>query len=57
MFVLHDSVGLEGARPGLYGAVRDFIEGYRTQPDVKDQLHAIWYVLQCIPDRLLSVSL
>jgi hypothetical protein len=47
MFILHDSEGLEDdtlEALELYEPVRNFIEGRRAQPDVQDQLHAIWYV-------------
>jgi hypothetical protein len=45
MFILHDSPGLEDQDWSTYDTVQNFIEGRRTQPDVKNQLHAIWYVL------------
>jgi len=45
MFILHDSRGLEDDQPEYYDTVRNFIEARRAQPDVKDQLHAIW----CVP--------
>ena len=41
---LHDSGGLEG--PDTIKFVRDFITARQKLP-VKDQIHAIWYVISC----------
>lgn len=46
-FILHDSEGVEDLHNGVNGRkVDDFIERRRQEPEVKDQLHAIWYVPQ-----------
>ena len=46
MFVLHDSEGFEEFHKDPYhDKINDFIESRLKQSEVKDQLHAIWYVL------------
>ena len=51
MFILHDSEGLEDDTLELYEPVRNFIDGRRSQSDVQDQLHAIWYVPTFVLNR------
>ncbi|KAG2126214.1 hypothetical protein DEU56DRAFT_892029 [Suillus clintonianus] len=41
-FVLHDSKGFEPGEEGNLTVVQDFIQRRRSQPALKDQLHAIW---------------
>jgi hypothetical protein len=43
-FIFHDSQGFEsGASPGV-GGCWAFIEERSTRIELKDQLHAIWYL-------------
>jgi hypothetical protein len=44
MFILHDSEGFERLRPQKSDTVHGFIERRLGQRELKDQLHAIWYV-------------
>ncbi|KIK20090.1 hypothetical protein PISMIDRAFT_106397, partial [Pisolithus microcarpus 441] len=46
--ILHDSKGFEPADGGNYETVKSFIERRKNMPDIKDQLHAVWYV---VPNR------
>ena len=58
MFVLHDSEGFEEFHKDPYGRkINDFIERRLNQPEVKDRLHAIWYVLQNIPRNHLFLNI
>ncbi|KAG2746346.1 hypothetical protein P692DRAFT_20836147 [Suillus brevipes Sb2] len=41
-FVLHDSKGFEPGSEDNLKTVRDFIDQRRANPDLKDQLHAVW---------------
>lgn len=46
-FVLHNSEGVEDLHNGINGRkIDNFIERRCQEPEVNDQLHAIWYVLQ-----------
>jgi hypothetical protein len=42
-FVLHDSKGFEPGSEDNLQTVRDFIDQRRAKPDLKDQLHAVWW--------------
>jgi hypothetical protein len=42
-FVLHDSLGFEGGDISNLQIVQNFIKTRNGLPDLKDQLHAIWY--------------
>ena len=42
-FILHDSRGFEPGEGDNYDVVKAFIESRRNQPDIRNQLHAIWY--------------
>ncbi|KAI6042240.1 hypothetical protein EDC04DRAFT_2892157 [Pisolithus marmoratus] len=56
--ILHDSKGFEPGDGGNYETVKSFIEKRKKMPDVKDQLHAVWFCFQIpIPthgERLLE---
>jgi len=41
-FVLHDSLGFEAGDVSNFEIVQEFIKSRNQQPDLKDQLHAIW---------------
>ncbi|KAI6033060.1 hypothetical protein F5J12DRAFT_798498 [Pisolithus orientalis] len=41
-FVLHDSKGFEPAEHNNYSSVKTFVENRKHQPNIKDQLHAVW---------------
>ena len=43
-FILHDSRGFEPDEGDNYDAVKDFIESRKNEPDIRNQLHAIWYI-------------
>ncbi|KAG1869883.1 hypothetical protein F4604DRAFT_1926668 [Suillus subluteus] len=45
-FVLHDSKGFEPGEKDNLKIVRDFINRRRAKPDLKDQLHAVWWDLR-----------
>ena len=50
MFILHDSEGFEEfVKDPKAHTVNNFIERRLKQSEVKDQLHAIWYVPRTIP--------
>lgn len=42
-FVLHGSKGFEPGEQDNLKIVRDFIGHRRAMPDLKDQLHAVWW--------------
>jgi hypothetical protein len=42
MFVLHDSKGFEPGEEDNVKIVQDFIQHRRSEPALKDQLHAVW---------------
>ncbi|KAG1813471.1 hypothetical protein EV424DRAFT_1349050 [Suillus variegatus] len=42
-FVLHDSKGFEPGEEKNLKIVQDFIERRKNMPDLKDQLHAVWW--------------
>ena len=42
-FILHDSRGFESDGGDNYDVVKDFIESRKNEPDIRNQLHAIWY--------------
>ena len=44
-FVLHDSEGFEPGEVEKYATVKKFVQHRREQRDLKDQLHAVWFVL------------
>ncbi|KAG2343624.1 hypothetical protein BDR05DRAFT_999898 [Suillus weaverae] len=54
-FVLHDSQGFEPGSKDNLKIVRDFIGRRRAMPDLKDQLHAIWWGLR-LSGRLLETG-
>ena len=41
--ILHDSRGFEPGEGDNYDAVKDFIKKRKNEPDIRNQLHAIWY--------------
>jgi hypothetical protein len=41
-FVLHDSKGFEPGAEDNVKIVQDFIQRRRSEPALKDQLHAVW---------------
>jgi hypothetical protein len=43
-FVLHDSEGFEPGEVEKYATVKKFVQHRREQHDLKDQLHAVWFV-------------
>jgi hypothetical protein len=45
--VLHDSQGFEAGEVENFNKVKSFIDRRRNMPQVKDRLHAVWYV-SCI---------
>ena len=46
-FIFHDSQGFEAGSDDEINEVWKFIQRRSTSPELKDQLHAIWY-LSCI---------
>ncbi|KAI6146379.1 hypothetical protein BKA82DRAFT_994175 [Pisolithus tinctorius] len=56
--ILHDSKGFEAGDAGNYEIVKSFIEKRKKEPDIKNQLHAVWLCFQIpIPtygERLLE---
>ena len=44
-FVLHDSKGFEPGEEVNIHTVQDFIRRRGLMPDLKDQLHAVWWSL------------
>jgi hypothetical protein len=43
-FVLHDSQGFEHGEGENLQKVVDFLEARKNMPNVRDQVHAVWYV-------------
>jgi hypothetical protein len=43
-FVLHDSQGFEHGEGGNFKKVVDFLKARKDMPNVRDQVHAVWYV-------------
>ncbi|TDL18413.1 hypothetical protein BD410DRAFT_900864 [Rickenella mellea] len=55
-FVLHDCQGFEPGETDKFNKVKGFIQQRAQEPEIKDQLHAIWLCIQ-IPnagDRLIE---
>jgi hypothetical protein len=44
-FVLHESIGFEPGGGDNVDMVREFIERRGKMPELKDQLHAVWWSL------------
>ena len=42
--MLHDSQGFEAGEVENFNTVKNFIDRRRNMPEVKDRLHAVWYV-------------
>ena len=42
-FILHDSKGFEPGEGANYDVAKRFIESRKNEPDIRNQLHAIWY--------------
>ncbi|KAG1738213.1 hypothetical protein EDB19DRAFT_1909329 [Suillus lakei] len=59
IFVLHDSKGFEPGEEDNLKIVRDFIDHRREMPDLKDQLHAVWWGLHlnAFGGRLLETGM
>lgn len=47
-FVLHDSKGFEGGDVDNLRIVQDFLKSRDKHADIKEQVHAVWYVLELI---------
>ena len=43
-FVLHDSQGFEHGEGANFKKVVDFLKARKDMPNVRDQVHAVWYV-------------
>ncbi|KAG0704718.1 hypothetical protein DFH29DRAFT_910590 [Suillus ampliporus] len=43
--VLHDSEGFEGRDSSSFQIAKEFIRRRREMPELKDQIHAVWYVV------------
>ena len=43
-FVLHDSQGFEHGEGDNFKNVVDFLKDRKDRPNVRDQVHAVWYV-------------
>ena len=43
-FVLHDSQGFEPGEDENFKKVVDFLKVRKDMPNVRDQVHAVWYV-------------
>ena len=43
-FVLHDSQGFEHGEGENLKKVVDFLKARKDMPNVRDQVHAVWYV-------------
>jgi len=43
-FILHDSEGFEPGEDAKFKTVMDFIEERSKRPDLRERLHAIWWV-------------
>ena len=43
-FVLHDSQGFEPGEGENFKKVVDFLKARKDMPNVRDQVHAVWYV-------------
>lgn len=48
-FVVHDSSGFESGDTNGVSIVKDFIARRSQMSDLKDKVHAIWYVLVVAP--------
>ncbi|KAG2746350.1 hypothetical protein P692DRAFT_20954934 [Suillus brevipes Sb2] len=55
-FVLHDSKGFEPGSEDNLKTVRDFIDRRRAMPDLKDQLHVVWWGFH-LSGRLLETGM
>ena len=42
-FILHDSRGFEPGEGDNYNVAKNFIQSRKSEPDIRNQLHAIWY--------------
>ena len=45
-FVLHDSQGFEHGEGDNFKKVVDFLKARKDMPNVRDQVHAVWYVFR-----------
>ena len=45
-FVLHDSQGFEHGEGDNFEKVVDFLKARKDMPNVRDQVHAVWYVFR-----------
>ena len=43
-FVMHDSQGFEHGEYKNFKKVVDFLKARKDMPNVRDQVHAVWYV-------------
>ena len=43
-FVMHDSQGFEPGEGENFRKVVDFLKARKDMPNVRDQVHAVWYV-------------
>lgn len=46
-FILHDSKGFEPGENDNLATVKQFIDRRKNHPEIKEQLHAVWYVNCC----------
>ena len=44
--ILHDSRGFEPGEGDNYGVVKEFIKFRKSEPEIRNQLHAIWYAFR-----------
>ena len=44
-YVFHDSCGFEAGHGGELQIVQDFVRRKAAAPEVRDRLHAIWFVM------------
>ena len=45
-FVLHDSQGFEHGEDENFKKVVNFLKARKDMPNVRDQVHAVWYVFR-----------
>ena len=59
-FVLHESQGFEHGEGENFKTVVDFLRARRDMPNVRDQVHAVWYVyrssITCVNVGVQGVS-
>ena len=55
-FIFHDSQGFESGASGELEIVWNFIEKRSTSAELKDQLHAIWYLASYTSCQLVTSS-